>query len=231
MLRAPATAFLLAAAAGCASAPEGPALLAVPRARYEQAFDAACSVAREEGLAPEISDRRTGSIETSPRLAGSIVEPWAWRDLTASEVVEATFGFERRRARFEFVPAEFRPASPEGTAPLAGAILPGSERGKGADVAGTAEALELRVSVSVERQFRPGYQGGAYTRALSSYATDVTARDDGLAPRDRSSWTPVARDERLERLLVSRIAERLAQANPDPSPAAGTAAPAAAGAR
>lgn len=207
--------ILIALAAGCAAERREPSLLTLSRSQYERAFAAACEVVREEGLAPEIADRRTGLIETSPRLAGSVVEPWAWRDMTAADVAEATFGFERRRARIEFVPARFPAAAPDASAPLAGAILPGSERGKGADlespVATDLDALELRVSVSVERQFRPGYQGSAYTRAFSSFSRDVTVKDDGLAPRDRSTWTPVARDERLERLLVARIRDEMAR--------------------
>ena len=203
----------LALAAGCATDRPGPSLLSIRGGEYERAFEAACAVAREEGLAPEIADRRTGVIETAPKLAGSLVEPWSWSDLTSADVVEGTFGFERRRARFEFVPAAFRPVATDASAPLAGAILPGSERDKGADVgsagASAGESIELRVSVSVERQFRPGYQSNAYTRALGSYARDVTVRDDGTAPRDRSIWTPVARDERLERLLVERVAQAM----------------------
>jgi hypothetical protein len=156
-----------------------------------------------------------------------VIEPWAWGEMTADDVVEGTFGFERRRARFEFVPAGFRPTAPEGTAPLAGPILPGSERGQGSDVARATGELEVRVSVSVERQFRPGYQGGAYTRALGSYSRDTTMKDDPTTPRDRSTWTAVARDERMERTLIDRLAKRLADAPPaPPAPDAPPAAPA-----
>ena len=197
--------------AGCASEPKGPTFVAVERSRYEATFDAVCAVAREEGLVPEVLDRRAGGIDTAPKHAGSLIEPWAWKDLTASEVVEGTFGFERRRAHFEFVEVGFRPSAPEGTAPLAGPVRPGSERGQGTDIASSEAGLELRVSVSVERQFRPGYQGPAYTRSLGSFSKDVTTPDDPLAPRDRSNWTAIARDERLERLLLARVAQKLAQ--------------------
>jgi hypothetical protein len=88
-------------------------------------------------------------------------------------------------------------------------VLPGSSRGTGTDIPNAIGDLELRVSVSVERQFRPGYQGPAYTRSLGRFSTDVTTKDDPLAPRDRSNWTPIARDERLERVLIDRIAAKL----------------------
>lgn len=206
---------LAACLSGCAStavdAPEAPQFIAVPHARYQQAFDAACAAAREQGLVPELADRQAGVMDTKPRLAGSVIEPWAWRDLDASDVVEGTFGFERRRAHFEFVPAGFRPTPPEGTAPLAGAALPGSAR---VSDGAPPEAWELRVSVSVERQFRAGYQGPAYTRALGSYSrppsdTAGSAAATGV-PRDASAWTPIARDERLERMLMARVAAKLA---------------------
>lgn len=197
-------------------------MVSVPKARYASAFDAACAAARAEGLVPEVADRESGTLETSSRLAGSVIEPWAWSDLTASDVIEGTFGYERRRAHFEFVPAGFRPASPsasaDGSAPLAGPILPGSERGVGSDLPtslpGGTEEIEVRVTVSVERQFRPGYQGPAYTRALGSYSRDDDEDDTGIDPRRRNvqptgTWTPVARDERLERVLMARVGELL----------------------
>ena len=206
---------------GCASSPSGPSYLSVPHAQYERAFDAACAAARDEGFVPEVVDRNAGAIESAPKFAGSAIEPWTWVEMTAGDVVEGTFGFERRRARFEFVPAGFRPAAPEGTAPLAGPILPGSERGKRSDLTRAEGELEVRVSVSVERQFRPGYQGGAYTRALGSYSRDVTTKDVPTTPRDRSTWTAVARDERMERALIERMSKRLAEAAATPAGAAG----------
>ena len=216
-------------AVGCASNPAGPAFLTVPQAQYERAFDAACAAARDEGFVPEVVDRRAGAIESEPKFAGSAIEPWTWVEMTAGDVVEGTFGFERRRVRIEFVPAGFRPAAPEGTAPLAGPILPGSERGQGVDVTRDASELEVRVSVSVERQFRPGYQGSAYTRALGSYSRDVTMKDDPRTPRDRSTWTAVSRDERMERVLIERLSKRLADADAaeaaNAPPAAAPAAP------
>lgn len=215
---------------GCASSPSGPSYLSVPHAQYERAFDAACAAARDEGFVPEVVDRNAGAIESAPKFAGSAIEPWTWGEMTAGDVVEGTFGFERRRARFEFVPAGFRPAAPEGTAPLAGPILPGSERGKRSDLTRAEDDLEVgvpqvgdlevRVSVSVERQFRPGYQGGAYTRALGSYSRDTTTKDDPTTPRDRSTWTAVARDERMERALIERMSKLLAEAAATPAGAA-----------
>lgn len=99
-------------------------------------------------------------------------------------------------------------------------MLPGSERGSGADLARASADLELRVSVSVERQFQPGHQGPAYTRSMGSYSRDVTLEKPLAAPgapRDRSTWTPIARDERLERILLEKVRERATNSANDPN--------------
>jgi len=199
---------LIGAVAGCAGPSSGPSYLAVPRARYDLAFDAAFAEAQGAGLAPTLADRTAGTIETAPKFAGSLVEPWTFGDHTSGEIVEGTLGFERRRARFEFVPSGFRAMPPEGSAPLAGPILPGSERGAGADVGRVAEDLELRVLVSIERRFEPGLQRNAWTRSVGGRSREMPAAGDGAA-RDQSTWTTVARDERLERELLARISARL----------------------
>jgi hypothetical protein len=215
----PALCSVIAACAGCASDPAETAggatsYIVVPQSRYAEAFDAACAAAREERLMPEVADRQSGTISTTPRPAGSVAEPWTWHELTASELVEGTLAFERRRAHFEFVPTGFRPAGVDAAAPLPGPSLPGAPRGESTTLSTNGGELELRVSVAVERQFRPGQQGSPYTRSMSSFwldVTDASASDDsGDQPlQDRSTWTPIARDERLERVLIARISEIL----------------------
>ena len=167
----PALCSVIAACAGCASDPAETAggatsYIVVPQSRYAEAFDAACAAAREERLMPEVADRQSGTISTTPRPAGSVAEPWTWHELTASELVEGTLAFERRRAHFEFVPTGFRPAGVDAAAPLPGPSLPGAPRGESTTLSTNGGELELRVSVAVERQFRPGQQGSPYTRSM-----------------------------------------------------------------
>jgi hypothetical protein len=174
--------------------------------------------------------RRARTQEAQARRA-------AWSTAVQTQALTGGNQLPRTRsARFEFVAAGFRPSGLESglqsTTPLVGPVLPGSERGVGSDIEayaagaqdgasdGSAErsvdakgALEVRVAVSVERRFRPGYQGSAYTRALGSFWRDTTVPDDGSLPRDRSLWTPVARDERLERALLERMRVALEGAN------------------
>ena len=66
--------LLLGSLAGCAT--PVPPVLAFDRADYERVFEAAMESAREDGLEPVVADRDLGVIETSPRTAGSVVEPW-----------------------------------------------------------------------------------------------------------------------------------------------------------
>ena len=211
----PALCSVIAACTGCAGDPaatsaSAPSFIVIPQSRYAQAFEAACEAARAERLSPEIADRQSGTISTTTRAAGSVAEPWTWHELTASELVEGTLAFERRRAHFEFVPTGFRPDRTDAAAPLSGPSLPGAPRGGSTALATADGAFELRVSVSIERQFRPGQQGSAYTRSMGSFWRDVTdatsdEEADGRALQDRSVWTPIARDERLERVLIARI--------------------------
>lgn len=202
----------IAAGAGCAS--QRPAQVApyivVARGAYAPAVEAACAAAREAGFVPVLVDRGAGTIETEPKAGGSIAEPWTWGDHTTDEIVEGTLAFERRRVRFEFVPVGFAPAVSNADAPLAGPVLPGSGRGSGAAIDRFDGELELRVAVSVERQFEPGLQRNSWTRSVGGVARDVTVPDDGRALRDRSTWTPIARDERLEQLLLARVREQIA---------------------
>lgn len=213
--------WCLAPLGGCAAETQGRSYLELAPARYEAAFGAACEVLRSEGMSPQVADRGVGRIETDPRSAPSLFEPWAWGEVTAEEAVEGTFGFERRRVLVEFMRVGETPALGDPSAPLVGPSLPGAERGASVPVeldsahdraTSGAAPIEMRVTVSVERRFKPGRQTSAYTRALGGYAVDVTL-DPTDAPRDRSVWTPVARDERLERLIVEEVRRRLAESS------------------
>ncbi len=194
---------------GCAATPEGPSVAQIAPLTYANAFDAACVAAKDAGFRVVTADRQTGVIETAPAFMGSLVEPWEWEDMTLSQVGEASLNFERRRLRFEFVPANFQEGAAHPDAPIAGPSIAGSARLQSTDLARTQEALELRVVVSVERRFQPGTQRNAWTRSITSTMTDVTQKDDGMAARDASRWTAFERDERLELQLLRAIEAQL----------------------
>ncbi len=204
---------ILALVSACASPPQGSSVAQIAPRSYTNAFDAACAVAKEAGFRVVTADRQTGVIETAPAFMGSFVEPWEWDDMTLSQVGEASINFERRRLRFEFLPAGFQETASSPDAPIAGPAIAGSSRVKSADLARTQDALELRVVASVERRFQPGAQRNAWTRSITGTMTDVTVKDDGLSARDASRWTAFERDERLESQLLRAVEAQLASAS------------------
>mgnify|MGYP006223966505 CR=1 FL=1 len=85
---------------------QGPDVVFVSSVDYEKAFDAAVDAASSRGLKPVFVDRRGGVIETSPTVAGSVVEPWKQRATSPRQTLENTLSLQRRTARFEFRPAK-----------------------------------------------------------------------------------------------------------------------------
>ena len=79
---------------GCQST--GPKALEIPANRYDTAFDAAREAARQVGMPALLADRTGGIIESRPRLAGSVMEPWRV-DNTGSQWISSSLHKQRRR--------------------------------------------------------------------------------------------------------------------------------------
>lgn len=200
---------------GCASeGVTGPAFLSLERPEYAAAFDAAVALAAEVGMPAEVEDRDGGVIESRPRVSGSLIEPWKWPNGSVGDATAATISYQRRRARFEFFPAGFRPTSLDESAALLGRRTPGStgpNTAGGVDLATYEGPIEVRVSVYVERAFTPGLQRSSWTLSETSVSTNP------LRPRpprtttsyDVSVWTPIERDPTMERHLLSMLDERM----------------------
>jgi hypothetical protein len=214
------------ACAACSSQP-GPSAIAFGKADYDRAFEAALEAARADGLEPVVADRALGVIETDARTAGSLLEPWRTDNAGLADGVAHTVNFERRRARFEFVPEAFASPVPQEGARSEGPALPGSERAEGRfDLTKWDGTIELRTWVFVDRAFRPNQQIGRWTLGQTRYATDP---GDAPEPEDESTrapteWTPVGRDVPYEERLAERVRQLLREA----APTAGTPATAAA---
>ena len=194
----------LASLAGCAS-PQGPEVVAISASDYDLAFDSALEALRGVGMHAELIDRRSGIVETEYRTAGTILEPWRTDSSTAAIAFESTVNHERRKARLEFTPVRFDEA-PAAEAPLTGPDLVG-ESIEVTDLTQYDGRIELRAWVHLERSTVVGRRRGDWTRRSSTMAIDP---DSGLGPAQRF-WTPVARDEELERRLLRDIQEALAQ--------------------
>jgi hypothetical protein len=197
----------LLALAACATDPV-PATVELDRSEYDRAFDAALEVARRAGLHPVVADRSLGVIETDARAAGSLLEPWRTDNASMQESVAHTVNFERRRARFEFVPEPFELPVPQPSAPSAGAALPGSERAEGrVDLVAWKGPIQMRTWVMLDREFIPNQQIGRWTLGESRTSQDPTQARD---PKDTSTrtpgqWTPIGRDVQYERRLTEGV--------------------------
>lgn len=207
--------------AGC-STTDGPKVITVQAQDYHAAFDAATQVASSHGLRPVVMDRGTGIIETAPRAAGSLLEPWRTDNAGLSDTLAHTVNFERRRMRVEFVPAGTNLPEPDPSKPVQAAALPGTDRANARyDLLTYTGTLEMRAWVYVERQFRPNQRIGSWTRGQTKYATDPLEKGD---PEDTTTtapgeWTPVGRDDAYERTVMAQIQRSLAAAPASSSPA------------
>lgn len=202
--------------AGCGAAPstEASRPLVVPPERYPEAFDAAVAAARDAGLPPSVRDRSGGIIETEPRVAGSVLEPWRWGDETGAQVIESTLLFQRRRARIEFAPeSQVAPQLADPGEEIEGPAPPGRRGGGPIDVTAAKEPIEVRVLVFVDRAFVPGLKKSAYSNTLRTTYTDP------LRP-NRETWTPVGRDPTWESRIRADLERRLALGAAAPPPPA-----------
>lgn len=191
---------------GCATS-QGPAFLTIPAEAYADAFDAAVEAAAVVGLTPTVRDRRTGVIETEPRIAGSVVEPWRDDNVSFAQAIENTITFQRRRARFEFTPAGFRPRE-SAEALLTGPDLFALHDGQ-VDLSRLAGVLELRVWVYVERAYSPGLRRSTWTRAKTTRSRIIPVEQEEALPT--RYWTPMRRDEAYERRLLAAVERALGE--------------------
>jgi hypothetical protein len=193
----------LIGAGGCAARHETD-VLPLAAERYPQAFETALDVAGDFGLPPAIRNRRSGLIESEPLVAASLAEP-PRIDRPGGDQLENTISFRRRRARFEFSPAGLEP---EGERRLTGPDLLATES-EPRDLTEEAGPLELRVRVYLEQAHSPGTRRSTWSRRLTTRMRIIEEDEEGADAVSGLFWTPVARDEDLERRLLAAIERRL----------------------
>ena len=180
---------------------------------YDTCFDEIIRIASDSGMPAVIRDRSGGLVETSPRLCGSLLEPWRQDNANFNQALENTIALQRRRARFEFVPAGFVAPPLVDTSALDGAPLPGSADDLLFDMRTYDGPLELRVWVYIERAFTPGLRNGTWSRSQLSFSSDPLAPEkltlESGATVDLSRWTPLRRDTAYEQRLIGLIRTRL----------------------
>ena len=178
-------------------------------------------------MSPALRDRRGGVIETEPRIAGSVLEPWRDDNATTEQAWENTFAFQRRRVRIEFLTEGF---DPETSDELAGPDVIGLDSPL-RDLTTYEGRLEVRVLVYLERSYTFGVRRSAWTAGARRQAriidagVDVSAtppptdweRQHSIAEQRRgtirsSYWIPVSRDAAFERRILAAIQQRLDEA-------------------
>ncbi len=190
--------------AGC-SVHQGQDVVMISSSEYATAFDAAINAASTRGLKPVFVDRRGGVIETSPTVAGSVVEPWKQRASSPRQTLENTLSLQRRTARFEFRPVVMttEPNTKEGQ--LEGPDLLSAA---GQDLTNYNGQLELRVWVYVDRHFTQGMRRGTWSLNSETVSTVLPAREPWEQSPSRF-WAPVSRDVSAERTILSAIEMQL----------------------
>lgn len=187
-----------------------PTSLALSPGEYEACFDEVILLARDSGMPAVLRDRAGGLVETAPRLCGSVFEPWRLDNASFGESIENTVSLQRRRARFEFVPADFSPSPPSDPKILLGPPLPGSKRDDLQDIRTYEGPIEVRIWVYVERAFTPGVRSGTWSRSQTTFTRDPNAPEvRGGDVVDLSTWTPVRRDEPYEQRLLEALSARI----------------------
>ncbi|MCZ6836899.1 MAG: hypothetical protein O7G85_14075 [Planctomycetota bacterium] len=214
---------------GCAPS-EGPSFLVIDQSIYHKAFDAADEAIRAVSMPPTLRDRRSGIIETEPRIAGSILEPWRSDNASFDQAMENTISFQRRRVRIEFTPAGFDPSTLDEDVPLPGPDLLGLESTPW-DLTTHEGEIELRVWVYLERSYTFGVRRSPWSKRYREQMTIIETNDvsqstsgtgtpadpaslDAFKDEDRrriktAHWTPVSRDPAFERWLLEEIRKRL----------------------
>ena len=189
---------------GCV-ANQGPDVVFVSSVDYEKAFDAAVDAASSRGLKPVFVDRRGGVIETSPTVAGSVVEPWKQRASSPRQTLENTLSLQRRTARFEFRPTKM-PTEPNAKEGLL--VGPDLLAVAGYDLINYIGQLELRVWVYVDRHYTQGMRRGTWSLNSETVSTVLPAREPWEQSLSRF-WAPVSRDISAERTILSAIEMQL----------------------
>lgn len=194
---------------------DSPRVVTLAPSQYSEAFDAATSAARAMGYETDVVDRSSGIIETRPRHAGGLFEPWRIDNSGPEDAAANTVAHRRRKIRIEFTPVGLVLAAGEPDPVLRGPAIPGSTQAQERfDLQTTSSPIEMRVWVYWERSFREGFKPSSYSGALATKWSDpLTAKpaesqDESI--RDRGQWTPVGRDRAYEATLTDRIAGSLA---------------------
>jgi len=170
----------------------------VPATAYRSTFEHAGQTLREAGFRIAREQPRLGVLTSQPEAAPTLFEPFRAPPRGLSQALSSTLNHQRRRVR-----VFLRPRAADGPNQHQQARTAPSP-----DVGG----YRLHVEVVIERAQRPALfvegtnPAGGVARRLDRAPPAADPAGPALTDRSKPQWVAVARDRRLERWLLQRIA-------------------------
>lgn len=196
---------LLVAGVGCGGR-EGPAGVALPGERYDEAFTQTRELLIARGFELERIDAARGVISTQPKASAGAFTPFDLRQGSARQELDDTLNHQRRVVRVEFVPA------------IPGAGQPGIDA---PGVAPSVQPLPLdaaseivaRFGVVLERRTSPDLVVEPESVSIVSRVQDRGISERGLPA---VGYAPVRQDRLYAGELAADLAKRLGLSLPEP---------------
>jgi len=181
--------------------------LRLDSADYDQVFDTTKDALRSAGYLLDRVDRRFGIITSQPRDAGSVLEPW--RDITATpaQALDASFNYEHRILRINFIPASGTTRTPptQADTPAPIAQIEPQPQTTTTDITSYEGTLRIDVQAIIERAHHPGRRIETTSLRKSSYTIDPSLAKRGIPAK---FWEVIARDPYQEQDIMKRIVKR-----------------------
>ena len=176
-----------------AGAPERTRMV-IPGDLGEQAYAAAMEALLSRGFRILSADARGGVILSEPKRSAGLLTPWDVEQASMTDELEDTLTSQRRTVRVTIS----RPAVSQSGVSAPGPAAPTPAR----EDAGDADALEVGVTVTVERRQRPGVRLETETVRQRSTWLDPQLAQRGMQP---VYWVASREDPSLAAILLDAI--------------------------
>ncbi len=180
---------------GCATAPKPGGAVRVDAGGYDQAFDRARDSLVDLGFTLNRVDAAAGIITTQPLPGRGLAAPWERQQATLPSRIADAAHTQSRTVRVEFLPVYASDAL------ASDAPRSQIEPGPMPRTLGSTEPVVARVTVLIERLYRPGLrpQVADVVRSRRTYDPSLSG--------GREFSVVIKRDEPLEDLIAGRIAD------------------------
>ncbi|MEL6499088.1 MAG: hypothetical protein AAF937_02340 [Planctomycetota bacterium] len=181
---------------GCYAVPNNAGTASVAPGAYPAAFDAAREALVDLGFTLNRIDARAGIVTTEPLSARGLAAPWERQQASRAGEIADTVHPQSRSVRVEFVPIDTINALPSDASRNQITSASTSTLSE----LDTAEPLAARVTVLIERTYRPGLRPQVADVVRSRRATDPRSE------AGREFTVVIQRDPALESVIADRIA-------------------------